>query len=118
MTDQDKIELPLLPRADFSYSTEAMERYGRAAVLADRKHRAEQAKPKVYSVALSLGPDNSWSCYAWAVHPALATVTLSWTDDGRAWIDNKRNRELAKWLRMWQGATGNEAADALDGGVR
>jgi hypothetical protein len=123
MTDRDEIELPPLPPFGIApiADEQTVRDYARAAVLADRKRRAEQAqpaKPKVHSVALSLGPDNSWSCYAWAVHPALATVTLSWTDDGRAWIDNKRNRELAKWLRMWQGATGNEAADALDGGVR
>jgi hypothetical protein len=45
---------------------------------------------------------------------------ICWTDDGRVWIESKRNRELAQWLRMWQplGAMGNEAADALDGGVR
>jgi hypothetical protein len=128
MTDQDKIELPLLPRADFSYSTEAMERYGHAAVLADRKHRAEQAKPKVHSKWIELFPDGGWTTI-----PGLASyqntnmmLNICWTDDGHVWINNERNRELAKRMRYYSASDEDglavkdfeAVADALDGGVR
>lgn len=131
MTDRDEIELPPLPPFGIApiADEQTVRDYARAAVIADRKRRAEQtkpAKPKVHSVALSLGPDNSWSCYARAVHPALATVTLCWTDDGRAWIESERNRELAEWTRdiatlpisPTNAGWLRGAADALDGGVR
>ena len=122
MTDRDNIELPPLPRADFSYSTEAMERYGRAAVLADRERRAEQAqpaKPKVHRTRVELlRNDYGWKDLRIQSENPPAIVTLCWTDDGRAWIESERNRELAQWLRSWRGQVGNEAADALDGGVR
>ena len=67
MTDRDEIELPPLPPFGIApiADEQTVRDYARAAVLADRKRRAEQAqpaKPKVHSVALSLGPDNSWSC--------------------------------------------------------
>ena len=129
MTDRDEIELPPLPPLPpFGIAPIADEQtvrdYARAAVLADRKRREpppELVKPKVHSERIGLSSNG----YVWSNPPfatsrnlIVATVILRWTDDGRVWIDNKRNRELAKWLRMWQGATGNEAADALDGGVR
>ena len=91
----------------------------------DRTCRAEQAKPagpKVHEARVVLTRNG----YAWApdgVAPPVTSLgsivaTLCWTDDGRAWIESERNRELAQWLRMWRGAIGNEAADALDGGAR
>ena len=57
---------------------------------------------------------------------AVVLVTLCWTDDGRAWIESARNRELAARLRgvVEVGYTEptdaelRDTADALDGGAR
>ena len=121
MTDRDEIELPPLPPFGIApiADEQTVRDYARSAVRADRERRREQppANPVVHSARLILSPKG----YAWTagvVGKGCFTVTLSWTDDGRVWIDNERNRELAQWLRMWKGVMGNEAADALDGGVR
>ena len=126
MTDRDEIELPPLPTRTLTvHSDDDLMDYARAAVIADRKRRAEQAKPakpKVHSKWIELFPDGEWT-----TSPGLASyqntstmLNICWTNGGRVWINNERNRELAQGLRMWQplGAMGNEAADALDGGVR
>ena len=123
MTDRDEIILPAQPVGNYhSYSTSDLLEFARAAVRADRERRREQppANPVVHRAPIKL----SKSGRAWATvleHDKVqlaAQIYICWTNDGRAWIDNKRNRELAQWLRMWKGVMGNEAADALDGGVR
>ena len=95
----------------------------RAAVLADRERRAKQAqpaKPKVHSRTLRLTIDGT----IYREHEnvtAVAVVTLHWTDDGRAWIESERNRELARRLRQYPSMDYDERAriaDALDGGER
>lgn len=131
MTDQDKIELPPLP--SFAIAPIADERtvrdYAIAAVLADRERRADPAqpaKPKVHSVAMKLQSDGcAWRATekaCWTTSMVAATVTLCWTDDGRAWIESEKNRELAQQLRYWtidnKFTALDKAADALDGGVR
>lgn len=87
----------------------------------DRTCRAEQAKPAkpvVHSATLQLTTRGSAS-----VNPALnsiyacSAVNICWTDDGRAWLESEKNRELAAELRR-SGLSTPSAADALDGGVR
>ena len=58
--------------------------------------------------------------------PPLPNDTIpgrrEWIDDGRAWIESERNRELAAKMRnalsVCVFAEVSEVADALDGGVR
>ena len=127
MTDRDKIELPPLPEHEnmMCYVSASMRDYAYTAVLADRERRAEQAKPaepKVHQAILQLTTRGNA-----VMNPAInsiyacATVTLCWTDDGRAWIDSERNRELAADVRHWPTRPDDfiaKLADALDGGVR
>ena len=92
----------------------------------DRTCRAEQAKPakpKVHRARVYL----TRTGYAWHTQQAepCATVTLCWTDDGRAWIESEKNRELARLMRKSAGIPISDeerlmisAADALDGDVR
>jgi hypothetical protein len=119
----DNIELPPPPLAiEPMHTKAAMQSYARAAVLADRKRRSEQAKPVVHWATLSLGQNGSWSCYPPSIHRECAVVTIHWTADGRAWIESERNRALATELRRLYASCMSihchSAADALDGGVR
>lgn len=128
VTDRDKIELPPLPGEYYQFSKGETLEYARAAVLADRERRAEPAKPaepKVHSARVYLTREG----YVWTAPPSgtCAHIELCWTDDGRAWIESEKNRELAKRLRYYASTLQPEgfrwhdfadAADALDGGVR
>jgi len=111
MTDRDEIELPPLP--PFAIAPIADEQtvrdYARAAVLADRKRRAEQAKPKVHSKWIELA----------SYHSTSTMLHICWTDDGRAWIESEDSRSLARSLRsMYCDPLILAAADALDGGTQ
>lgn len=128
----DDIQLPPLPKPDAQYITHsdfALREYGRKCyedgLAAARTEQAKRAKPEAHSATLSLTTRGNVvtnldinSIYA------CATVTLRWTDDGRAWIDSERNRALARRLRIYPSANYNtatamsKAADALDGGER
>ena len=134
MTDRDEIELPPLPPFGIApiADEQTVRDYARAAVIADRKRREpppELVKPKVHSERIGLSSNG----YVWSNPPfatsrnlIVATVILRWTDDGRAWIESERNRELAEWTRdiatlpisPTNAGWLRGAADALDGGVR
>ena len=133
MTDRDEIELPPLPPFGIApiADEQTVRDYARAAVIADRKRRAEQtkpAKPKVHSEWIELFPDGSWTIGpdGASYHSTSTMLHICWTDDGRAWIDNERNRELAKRMRYYSASDEDglavkdfeAVADALDGGVR
>lgn len=90
----------------------------RDAARAEQAKPAKPAKPKVHSERIELFPDGSWT-----IGPGLASyhststmLHICWTDDGRAWIESERNRELAASLR--RGWDFSVAADALDGGTQ
>lgn len=127
--DRDEIELPPLPPFGIApiADEQTVRDYARAAVLADRERRAEQAqpaKPKVHSKWIELFPHGDWKtspgCASYRNTSTM--INICWTDDGHAWIANKRNWELAMQLRHWSindsFAALDKAADALDGGVR
>ncbi len=124
----DDIQLPPLPPFSMApvADTVTVRDYARAAVLADRERRAKQgAKPVVHSARVVLTPDGSAWSHGGAAEcppPKSTVVTIRWTADGRAWINSERNRELAARLRYWtiddKFAALDNAADALDGGVR
>ncbi len=115
----DDIELPPLPPVLGAPGMNLwIDDLRRAAVLADRERQAEKAKPVVHWARVILDSAG----YAWShggaaecPPPGSNIITLRWTDDGRAWIDSKRNQELAESLR---GLGFLQSADALDGGVR
>ena len=124
MTDRDEIELPPLPPFGIApiADEQTVRDYARAAVIADRKRRAEQtkpAKPKVHSEWIELFPDGSWTIGPGGAsyHSTSTMLHICWTDDGRAWIESEKNRELAARLRREEWGS-SVAADALDGGVR
>ena len=126
----DDIELPPLPPvfewASMAPTAKTIKDYARAAVLADRERRAERARPTVHSRVLRLtDAGHVYRKYENEFTPVIATIDLCWTNDGRAWINNKRNRELARKLRIVAEAVCTapniarlrDAADALDGGM-
>lgn len=134
MTDRDKIELPPLPEHEnmTCYGSASMRDYAYTAVLADRARREkppELVNPKVHSANLQLTARGNMKINPSVVNNvyACATITIRWYDDGRAWIDSERNRELAKRMRFYadsfvldgpRNKDARDAADALDGGVR
>ncbi len=118
MDDKDKIELPPLPEHEnmTCYGSASMRDYAYTAILADRERRAKvDAKPVVHSGWLELFPDGSWKTRPGVDGYTGMMLNIRWTDDGRAWIESKRNREPAARLQEcgWV-AHGN----ALDGGER
>ena len=100
----------------------------RAAVIADRKRRAESepAPPKAHKAMVYLGDDGFTRIYNG--NETVARPIIRWTNDGRVWIDSEDRRGVASELRrraaLWLrsesvyglAATCARAADLLDGG--
>jgi hypothetical protein len=127
MTMDDDIQLPLLPPFVIAPIADEQTVLDYAAILADRERRVKvAAKPVVHEARVGLSRDGFAWTDATLLDPkwVVTTVTLRWTDDGRAWIESERNRKLAAALRrilprLYASAPDiNAAADALDGGVR
>lgn len=120
--DKGNIELPPLPQPLYqqTYTGKQMLDYTYAAILADRKRRVEQDRPKkqkIHEARLSLDDSGDWS----VVHDDRAgRITLRWTADGKARIESERNRESARRLRREHPSDYfiYACADALDGGER
>ncbi len=97
----DDIKLPPLLGFEAVAHWQAVRDYARAAVLADRERRAEQArpaKPQVHKARLSLADNGDWSVGG-DHRPGRINILIRWTD-GRVWIESERNRELARRLRI------------------
>lgn len=121
----DDIQLPPLPRDDWdlgprpAFYKSTLEDYARAAVIADRERRKPGGVVYRKEVALEV-PNMIYNKARLAQR-----VVLCWTDDGRAWIDSERNRELAARMREAAHRPNttagrrylHDAADALDGGA-
>lgn len=127
----DDIQLPLVPDlgddvhrllsdAATTRIYTKMNQHAQAAVLADRERRKKPERV-VHRRDVSLLHHGSVS------GEPIRTITLCWTDDGRAWIESEENERLARELRAdaetcerngWPAtvATLVAAADALDGG--
>ena len=122
----DDIQLPPLPpRPSVLETLQWIDDVRRAAIRYDRERRAKvDATPVVHSARVVLTPDGSAWSHGGAAEcppPKSTVVTLRWTDDGRAWIESERNREMAQKLRSdspLQRHFYHLIADALDGGVR
>lgn len=119
----DDIVLPPMP--DAVDLPEVIRNYARAAVIADRKRRAEAEPEKVHQATVYLGVDG----LAWLSDGGYTTVArpiIRWTNDGRVWIesaDHRRSasdlRRAALWLRSQDAhvfaAACARAANLLDG---
>ena len=115
----DDIQLPPLPPFGLApiADEQTVRDYARAAVLADRERRAEQAQPvqpEVHLARLSLADNGDWSVGG-DRRPGRINILIRWTADGRAWIESEANRDTAKLLRRYGYYS---AANLLDGGER
>ena len=120
----DDIVLPPMP--DAVDLPEVIRNYARAAVIADRKRRAEAEPEKVHQATVYLGADGLERLYDGG-YTTVARPIIRWTNDGRVWIESADHREVAHGLRgtaSWlqsQSETAlaaicRRAADLLDGG--
>lgn len=125
----DDITLPPLKTIGHDIScqmTVAMQDYARAAVIADRKRRAEPEPKRAYKAVIYLAHDGLARVIDGG-YPIAARPTINWTNKGSAWIESADHRGVASDLRratMWLrsqdahvfAAACARAADLLDGG--